>query len=56
MIIADVAEGYYSLAAKTMSMLLYKTRFYPDAKCLVKADVDNVLILRNYERLCEEAG
>ncbi|ULT98140.1 hypothetical protein L3Y34_005750 [Caenorhabditis briggsae] len=55
MIIADVIEGYYSLAAKTMAMLLYKTRYYPDAKCLVKADVDNVLILRNYERLCEEA-
>ncbi|EGT53861.1 hypothetical protein CAEBREN_11713 [Caenorhabditis brenneri] len=55
MIIADVVEGYYSLAAKTMAMLLYKTRYYPDTKCLVKADVDNVLILRNYERLCEEA-
>ncbi|KAF1759714.1 hypothetical protein GCK72_016181 [Caenorhabditis remanei] len=55
MIIADVVEGYYSLAAKTMAMLIYKTRYYPDSKCLVKADVDNVLILRNYERLCEEA-
>lgn len=54
-IIADIVEGYYSLAAKTMAMLLYKTRFYPDTKCLVKADVDNVLVLRNYERLCEEA-
>ncbi|CAI2351640.1 unnamed protein product [Caenorhabditis sp. 36 PRJEB53466] len=55
LIIADVAEGYYSLAAKTMAMMLYKTRFYPDAKCLVKADIDNVLMLRNYERLCEES-
>ncbi|CCD72807.1 Hexosyltransferase [Caenorhabditis elegans] len=55
LIIADLDEGYYSLASKTMAMLIYKTRYYPDTKCLVKADVDNVLILRNYERLCEEA-
>ncbi|VDO90866.1 unnamed protein product [Heligmosomoides polygyrus] len=26
----------------------------PAAKCLVKADSDNVLLIRNYERLCDE--
>ncbi|CAB3409398.1 unnamed protein product [Caenorhabditis bovis] len=53
-IIANIDEGYYELSVKTMAMLVYKARFYPKTKCLVKADSDNVLMLPNYLRLCEE--
>ncbi|CAI5448662.1 unnamed protein product [Caenorhabditis angaria] len=54
LIIADLTESYYGLASKTISMLTYKMRYHPRSKCLVKADIDNVLILDNYLRLCEE--
>ena len=68
LVVAEMDEGYYSLSLKTYAMLYYKgtrslyfknsfknTKFrYKETKCLVKADSDNVLMLYNYERLCEE--
>lgn len=53
-VVADIEEGYYSLSLKTYAMLYFKNTRIPAAKCLVKADSDNVLLIRNYERLCDE--
>ncbi|PIO64150.1 hypothetical protein TELCIR_14233, partial [Teladorsagia circumcincta] len=53
-VVADIREDYYSLSMKTYAMLYFKVHRVPSAKCLVKADSDNVLLIRNYERLCEE--
>ncbi|KAK6751828.1 hypothetical protein RB195_003322 [Necator americanus] len=44
MVVTDIEEDYYSLSLKT----------FHKAKCLVKADSDNVLLIPNYERLCDE--
>ncbi|WKY05353.1 hypothetical protein Q1695_005954 [Nippostrongylus brasiliensis] len=55
-VVADVDEGYYSLSLKTYAMLYFKHTRAPTAKCLVKADSDNVLLVRNFERLCEETS
>ncbi|PAV65671.1 hypothetical protein WR25_12759 [Diploscapter pachys] len=54
LVVAEMDEGYYSLSLKTYAMLYYKGTRYKETKCLVKADSDNVLMLYNYERLCEE--
>ncbi|XGW27351.1 hypothetical protein V3C99_007726, partial [Haemonchus contortus] len=53
-VVAGIHEDYYSLSLKTYAMLYFKDMRVPSAKCLVKADSDNVLVIRNYERLCEE--
>ncbi|KAK5974101.1 hypothetical protein GCK32_015040 [Trichostrongylus colubriformis] len=55
-VVADIREDYYSLSLKTYAMLYFKNLRVRSAKCLVKADSDNVLLIRNYERLCEETG
>ncbi|KAK6025692.1 hypothetical protein OSTOST_08402, partial [Ostertagia ostertagi] len=55
-VVADIREDYYSLSLKTYAMLYFKVHRVPSAKCLVKADSDNVLLIRNYERLCEETS
>ncbi|KJH49365.1 hypothetical protein DICVIV_04505 [Dictyocaulus viviparus] len=55
-VVADIDEGYYSLSMKTYAMLYFKTTRYRMTKCLVKADSDNVLLIRNYERLCDETS
>ncbi|CAJ0604492.1 unnamed protein product [Cylicocyclus nassatus] len=53
-IVTEIEEDYYSLSIKTYAMLLYKDTRFRSAKCMVKADSDNVLIVRNYEVLCDE--
>ncbi|VDO51776.1 unnamed protein product [Haemonchus placei] len=55
-VVAGIHEDYYSLSLKTYAMLYFKDMRVPSAKCLVKADSDNVLVVRNYERLCEETS
>ncbi|XGW27350.1 hypothetical protein V3C99_007726 [Haemonchus contortus] len=55
-VVAGIHEDYYSLSLKTYAMLYFKDMRVPSAKCLVKADSDNVLVIRNYERLCEETS
>ncbi|EYC04403.1 hypothetical protein Y032_0088g2184 [Ancylostoma ceylanicum] len=55
-VVASIDEDYYSLSLKTYAMLLYKNTRFPKAKCLVKADSDNVLLVRSFERLCDETS
>ncbi|KIH57567.1 hypothetical protein ANCDUO_12237, partial [Ancylostoma duodenale] len=55
-LVANIEEDYYSLSLKTYAMLLYKDTRFPKAKCLVKADSDNVLLVRSFERLCDETS
>ncbi|VDK71377.1 unnamed protein product [Cylicostephanus goldi] len=55
-IVTEIEEDYYSLSIKTYAMLLYKDTRFRSAKCMVKADSDNVLIVRNYEILCDETS
>ncbi|EPB80644.1 hypothetical protein ANCCEY_00212 [Ancylostoma ceylanicum] len=33
-----------------------EAHLFPKAKCLVKADSDNVLLVRSFERLCDETS
>ncbi|CAD6191258.1 unnamed protein product [Caenorhabditis auriculariae] len=54
LVVLDFDDAYYELPLKTFAMLNYKAKKYLESKCLVKADIDNVLLLHNYQRLCEE--
>ncbi|CAD6191688.1 unnamed protein product [Caenorhabditis auriculariae] len=53
--IMDFEDDYKTLAVKTFAMMDYKTRKYPGAKCFMKTDSDNVLMLRNFQQICEES-
>ncbi|CAJ0579957.1 unnamed protein product, partial [Mesorhabditis spiculigera] len=56
MVLCDVGESYYNLSIKTFALLRYQQLRCPSVDCLVKADSDNVLNIRNLERLCLDTG
>jgi hypothetical protein len=52
-ILTSIREDYYNLPLKTLVMLLFTNKHYPQVDCLVKADSDNYLNVSNLEKLCD---
>lgn len=62
---ASIIEDYYNLPLKTLSMLLFTDKNFPQVECLIKADSDNFLSMildkkinifldiSNLEHLCD---
>jgi hypothetical protein len=52
-ITASIVEDYYNLPLKTLILLQFTDKLFPQVDCLVKADSDNYLNVSNLEDLCE---
>lgn len=40
---ASIVEDYYNLSLKTLILLLFTEKNFPQVECLIKADSDNFL-------------
>ncbi|KAI6176096.1 Hexosyltransferase [Aphelenchoides bicaudatus] len=49
---ASIVENYYNLPLKTLVMLQFTDKFFPQIDCLIKVDSDNFLNVSNLEDLC----
>ncbi|CAD6198879.1 unnamed protein product [Caenorhabditis auriculariae] len=54
--IAITDEKDVSYALGLLAMLDYKEKNYKRAKCLLRSDINNILLLRNYAAICRDTG
>lgn len=54
LVITDIKENYYNLTLKTYAALRYSGEYCPYVECIVKADSDNVVHIREFENLCRK--